>query len=238
MSKSSLLCVVTARRNSKRVPSKNLRMLSGLPLVLWSVNLAKKIQGIKDILVSTDDENIAKICLDHNVMVPWLRPPELSGDASSSVDVCIHALDWYEKSFGEVDGLLLLQPTSPFRTRESVEQGIHLFHGDMSRPIVGVSKAKSHPYWCYEIKENYMIPYVSLDHASYRSQDLPGAYVINGAFYLISPKNLRQHRSFIQNGIPLVMNGPGEFCDIDTEEDWQAAELIANDFKNSSKNSN
>ena len=78
--------------------------------------MAKNIPEICDILVSTDDPQIAQIAKDAGALVPWLRPPELGTDAARSVDVALHALEWYEGERGSVDGLLFLQPTSPFRT--------------------------------------------------------------------------------------------------------------------------
>ncbi|HIF59709.1 MAG TPA: acylneuraminate cytidylyltransferase family protein, partial [Rhodospirillales bacterium] len=122
-----ILALITARGGSKRIPGKNIRPLGGKPLIVWSINVAKDIAGIVDILVSTDDKNILEIAKSAGALVPWSRPPELATDTASSVDVCLHALAWYEKEIGRIDGLMLLQPTSPFRSRKSVLRGIELF---------------------------------------------------------------------------------------------------------------
>lgn len=205
---------------------KNIRSLGGRPLIEWSIEVAKEIPGICDILVSTNDHEIANIAFNAGALVPWLRPAELATDSASSVDVSLHAVDWYEGNNGKVDGLLLLQPTSPFRSRATVERGMELFRANRHRPVVGVSPAKSHPMRCYKIAGERM--YSFLDGGDgLRSQDLPPAYEVNGAFYLITPEDLRSSHSFYSsNMMPLLIDRPEESIDIDTEWDWKMAEAI------------
>ena len=155
-----ILALITARGGSKRIPGKNIRPLGGKPLIVWSIDVAKDIVGIVDILVSTDDKNILEVAKNAGALAPWSRPPELATDTASSVDVCLHALEWYEKENGRIDGLMLLQPTSPFRSRKSVFQGIELFSSHQHRPVIGVSTAKSHPMWCFEIEKGIMRPFI------------------------------------------------------------------------------
>ena len=99
-----ILALVTARAGSKRLPGKNIRPLGGKPLIVWSIDIAKNIREICDILVSTDCPDIAAVSQKAGAYVPWLRPAELATDTASSVDVAIHALDWYEAEKGAVDG--------------------------------------------------------------------------------------------------------------------------------------
>jgi N-acylneuraminate cytidylyltransferase len=224
-----ILALITARGGSKRIPGKNIRPLGGKPLIVWSIDVAKGIAEIADILVSTDDKKISDVAKNAGAIIPWLRPPELATDTASSVDVCLHALEWYEKENGKVDGLMLLQPTSPFRSRKSVLQGIELFSSNKHRPVVGISKAKSHPMWCFEIEKGIMRPFIKGEGLHMRSQDLPSAYIANGAFYLISPEELREERLFYtENVVPLIITAPEEGLDIDTEWDWKLAEAIFN----------
>ena len=222
-----ILALITARGGSKRLPGKNIRLLGRKPLITWSIEIAKDIADIVDILVSTDDQKIAAIAKSAGALVPWLRPEELATDTASSVDVCLHALEWYEKENGKVDGLMLLQPTSPFRSRKRVLQGIELFSSQPHRPVIGVSPAKSHPMWCYKVEEGTMSPFIKGSETNMRSQDLPPAYAINGSFYLISPDVFRKQRQFhTENMMPLIIDSPKESLDIDTEWDWKLAEAI------------
>ena len=222
-----ILALITARGGSKRLPQKNILPLGGRPLILWSIDAAKEIPEICDILVSTDDAAIAEIARSAGALVPWLRPAELATDTVSSVDVCVHTLDWYENKNGKVDGLLLLQPTSPFRRRDTVLRGIELFLRHQRHPVIGVAPAKSHPMWCFQIDGETMHPFIGDKLIHKRSQDLPPAYVVNGSFYLIAPEDLRKRRSFYSdNMVPLVMDKPEENIDIDTEWDWKIAEMV------------
>lgn len=222
-----ILALITARGGSKRVPGKNIRPLGGIPLIVWSIDVAKGIPDICDILVSTDDPAIAQVASNVGALVPWLRPAELATDTASSIDVCLHALDWYEGKNGKVDGLLLLQPTSPFRRRDTVLRGIELFKSHRHKTVIGVSPAASHPLWCFNIEKEVMRPFISGGGLKLRSQDLPPAYVINGVFYLISPNNFRELRSFHSDDVvPMITDDLGERIDIDTEWDWKMAEAV------------
>lgn len=222
-----ILALITARGGSKRLPGKNIKLLGEKPLVIWSIDVLRDITEISDILVSTDDPKIADICRKAGAYVPWLRPSELSSDSSSSVDVAIHALDWYEEKKSPIDGLLLIQPTSPFRTKASIKQGINLYLTHSFNPVVGVSPSHRHPMWAVKIEGDFMVPFFEKHGIGKRLQDLPPAYSVNGSFYLISPKELRARRSFFgENTIPLIIKSQQESLDIDTQFDWNQAEII------------
>jgi CMP-N,N'-diacetyllegionaminic acid synthase len=219
-----ILALVTARAGSKRLPGKNIRPLGGKPLIVWSIDIAKNIPEICDILVSTDCPNIAEVSQKAGAYVPWLRPAELSADTASSVDVALHALDWYEAEKGAVDGLLLLQPTSPFRTKKTVLRGIELFSLNWQQPVLGVSPTHAHPMWTLKMEGEYLVPFMQTHGMGTRSQDLPPAFVVNGSFYLISPADLRACHSLLGiNAIPLLVESTQEALDIDSDWDWTVA---------------
>jgi len=219
-----ILALIPARGGSKRLPGKNIRILSDKPLIVWSIDAAKGIPEICDILVSTDSSEIAEISKESGVLVPWLRPADLATDTASSVDVAIHALDWYEAEKGAVDGILLLQPTSPFRTKKTIRKGIMLFAKHELKPVVGVSPTHAHPMWTLKMEGDYLVPYMQEHGFESRSQDLPPAYVVNGSFYLISPKELHTFKSFFgSKTVPLLIESPQEALDIDTEWDFKIA---------------
>ena len=222
-----ILALIAARGGSKRLPGKNIRLLGGKPLIVWSIDVARDIPEICDILVSTDSPAISEICKDAGIVVPWLRPVKLATDKASSVDVALHALEWYEAEKGEIDGLLLLQPSSPFRTKETVQRGIELFRKHNYKSVLGVSATHEHPMWALKMKGDYLIPFIQEHGLESRSKDLPPAYAVNGNFYLISPAELRACRSFVgKNTIPLFSDSPKEAIDIDTEWDFFIAEKV------------
>jgi CMP-N,N'-diacetyllegionaminic acid synthase len=224
-----ILALITARAGSQRLPGKNIRLLGGKPLIVWSINVAKNNLDICDILVSTDSPTIVEISREAGAYVPWLRPGELATDNASSVDVALHALDLYEASKGSVDGILLLQPTSPFRTPEAVRRGIELFRINNYQTVLGVSAVHDHPMWTLKMEGDFVVPFMHDHGFGMRSQDLPSAYVVNGSFYLISPAELRRSRSFLSSKItPLLIESEKEALDIDTEWDWFLAENFLN----------
>ncbi|MDO8652473.1 MAG: acylneuraminate cytidylyltransferase family protein [Undibacterium sp.] len=215
-----ILALIPARGGSKRLPGKNIRLLGGRPLIERTIDIVNNLSQICEVLISTDDPAIAVICKAAGANVPWLRPFELSTDTASSVDVALHALDWYESEKGAVDGLLLLQPTSPYRTRETVLTGIGLFQ-EHGRTVIAVSEVKVHPSRCFSIVRSSIRPYCQKDN-----HEEP-AYAANGSFYLISPNSLRKNRAFFDvNTVPIIINSPKESLDIDTELDWVLAENL------------
>jgi len=220
-----ILALIPARGGSKRLPGKNIRVLGNKPLIVWSIDVARDIPEICDILVSTDDTAIASICSDAGALVPWLRPAELSTDTASSVEVALHALEWYETEKGTVDGILLLQPTSPYRTQKTMLNGISLFKENGRQPVLGVSPTHAHPMWTLKMDGECVVPFLQEYGLGTRSQDLPAAYVVNGSFYLITPEELRINRNFVGlRTSPLIIESPQEALDIDTEWDWKVAE--------------
>jgi N-acylneuraminate cytidylyltransferase len=236
-----ILALIPARGGSKRIPGKNFRPLGGRPLITWTIDVAMKIPEVCDILVSTDDASIADIAQGAGALVPWLRPAELATDTAISVDVALHALDWYEREKGAVDGLLLLQPTSPFRSLEVVLRGLEIFRLNRECAVIGVSPAKTHPMWCFKMEGGVLHPFMdAVDGFSARSQDLSPVYEVNGAFYLLSPQNVRNHHSFFTaNMLALELINPIEAIDIDTEWDWLVAEAVLLRYKSvNGKNEN
>lgn len=223
-----IIALIPARGGSKRLPGKNIRLLGNKPLIAWTIEAALQSGVCDDILVSTDDEAIAAVARTYGASVPYLRPSELSSDTATSIEVALHALEVYEAQHGSVDGLLLLQPTSPFRSSSSIREAILKWSDDEAhRPVVSVSPASSHPAWCFRISSTSMEPFLGWETMRSRSQDLDEAWTLNGAIYLISPADLRSARSFLTpNTRPLVIESAREAVDIDTPEDWSAAEAL------------
>ncbi len=220
------LALIPARGGSKRLPRKNVKVLGDKPLIAWAIRVAKESNLFVDILISTDDPEIASVSRESGAYVPWLRPSELSTDTASSVDVALHALEFYEDKHGSVDGLMLLQPTSPFRSVESIQEAVDLFsvHGN-ERTIVSVSEVSVPLAWCFNIVNGELEPLLGWDGLSRRSQDVSKVYAPTGSVYLTSPESLRREMTFFpKSACPLVVRNSFESIDIDTPEDWKIAE--------------
>ena len=223
-----LLIVIPARGGSKRLPGKNIKNLGGKPLINWTIELAKKLPYEKSILVSTDSQEIAEIAKKCGAEVPWSRPFEISEDSSTTSEVALHALNWFEQNVSKVDGVLLLQITSPFRTIERMIEGIEVFKSSGMKPVVAVSPVSQHPKWIFRIENNELVSVLSGGENSSKVQDSEKLYVVNGSFYLITPQDLREQETFFPKSIqPLVVNSATESLDIDTQDDFDIAEIIA-----------
>ncbi len=223
-----VLGLIPARGGSKRLPGKNTRELGGHPLIAWSIRSALDSKCCNDVLVSTDNQCIAEIAGKYGADIPWMRPGELATDEASSVDVALHAIDAYEASRGPVDALLLLQPTSPFRTAASIRHAMALFSVfDGRRPLVSVKPAQTHPAWCFEVSENSMVPCLGWSELSRRSQGQKPAWALDGAIYIISPDTLRTERSFLpEDVLPFEIRQAHESMDIDTLDDFELCEMF------------
>lgn len=225
--KNNILCLILARKNSKRLPNKNKLLLGGKPLIQWTFDIAKKIFNTNNILLSTDDEYLVEIAKDNKILAPWLRPSYLAEDNSSSEDSALHAIDWYERNYSFTDGILLLQPTSPFRNIETIKKGINIFLTNQNKTVIGVSRCKQHPKLCMVENCNQLYPYDKDKEVEKSSTNLNTVFHINGSFYLTTLDSLRSNRTFTPNGsIPLICDNFYEAIDIDTEDDYLLAKLI------------
>jgi len=221
-----ILALIPARGGSKRLPGKNLKQLGGKPLINWTIEAARDIPEVFEIMVSTDSSEIAKVAKSAGAHVPWLRPTELSTDDASSVDVAIHALNWYQDQAESIDGLLLLQPTSPFRSKEMISAGIEIFQKSSKKTVVGVHKLSKPIEWSMRIMDGHLEPVYDWGSVGQRSHEVTDTYIVNGSFYLIEPELLLRTRSFFQPyTLPLVVSDDKSQLDIDTESDFRLAEF-------------
>ncbi|EZP67967.1 acylneuraminate cytidylyltransferase family protein [Pseudomonas sp. CCUG 57209] len=219
-----ILAIVPARGGSKRLPGKNIKVLGGRPLIAWTIEAAQQSGVVTDVVISTDDVAIADVARTFGGSVLSMRPAHLATDIASSFDVVVQVLDEYETAHGAVDGVMLLQPTSPFRSAESIRRAVLQYQQDVSRSVVSVAAASSHPAWCFRLEGDTMTPFLGWESLSKRSQDLEPAYTLDGAIYLLAPDVLREQKRFLGPGtVPLVMTDSRESLDIDTLEDWDIA---------------
>lgn len=224
-----ILGLVTARGGSKSIPGKNVKLLAGKPLIRWTIDEARKSRLVSRLIVSTDDEEIRSVSLAGGAEAPFLRPVELAGDTSPHIDVIFHALDWLENEQNyRPDYVLLLQPTSPFRTVFDIDDAIHSIESHPETDaLVGVCEAEDHPFLVKKINEGGRLEdYMPGTLAYPRRQDLPPAYVINGAIYLNRPSSLRRERKIVPPGALAYVMPRERSLDVDTPWDFNLAELI------------
>jgi N,N'-diacetyllegionaminate synthase len=216
-----LLFLIPARSGSRRVPSKNLRSIAGIPLVGWAVRhgraAARIVGGGPHLVVcSTDDPEIGAIAEAWGA-VTLERPAELATDLAGSADVALHALEALEAGDGPFEALVLLQPTSPLADPADVAAAIERYRAAGGTPVVSV--AASHPAtWHHALPapDGALVSVGAADHAG---------LLLAGAFFVIAPDELRANRRFVQPGRTLGYVIPAERAvDIDDEHDLVTAE--------------
>src|SRR5262245_388165 len=143
------LAVIPARGGSRGLPGKNIRVLADLPLIVHSLRCAALVPRLADVIVSTDDPNIAKVARDAGGNVPFMRPAELARDDTPMMPVLRHALDQMEAARGRrYESLLLLDPTSPGRTPDDIERAFALLAADPeANGVVACSRPTFNPFW-------------------------------------------------------------------------------------------
>lgn len=224
-----LLFVIPARGGSKGLPGKNIKLLDGKPLIVYSLQYARLFNDDKDICISTDDQNIASVVREENYTVPFLRPEELSGDTAGMREVLLHALDIYEKKNGEYAALVLLQPTSPFRLQRFMEEALSCFSVETDM-VVGVNESKLNPYFnLFEENAEGFLRLSKKDAPVVRRQDAPPVYQYNGSLYIINTKSLRFYESLAAFPRIIKYLMPEAYStDIDNGGDWAKAEYLIN----------
>ena len=224
-----ILALITARGGSKGLPGKNTRVLGDRPLIAWSIDAAHGARHIARTIVSTDDNAIADVARKHGAEVPCLRPAALAQDNSPHIDVVLHTLDAL-KSIDEYvpDALMLLQPTSPFRTSADIDSAVELARTKNAPAVVSVVETHDHPFLARRLDGGgRMSPFVPCDLGYPRRQDLPPAYALNGAIYLCRVDILRDQRTFEPPGCIGYVMPPERSLQIDTPWDFELCSLIA-----------
>ncbi len=223
----TVLAIIPARGGSKRLPGKNIRNLLGKPLIAWSIEAAIHSNFFDEIMVNTDDQQIADISIEYGAMVPFLRHAGLSTDVASSLDVVKDTLDFYAKNNRCFDVVVLLQPTSPLRNSEDIIGAMELFSDKSASSVLSVCEVDHPIQWCNSLDSTLsMDSFISEGVKGVRSQDLEKHYRLNGAIYIWGVSVFsREPEAIVVPSYASVM--PSErSVDIDSENDFIFAELL------------
>ena len=183
------LVIIPARGGSKGVPKKNIKKLSGKALIQYTIDAARKLVPDNQIIVSTDCLEIKSIVEKLGLVVPFLRPKELATDTSGTHEVLLHAINFFESQGNQISEIILLQPTSPFRTDKHIKEALELYNSKIDM-VVSVKETQSNPYYVlYEENSKGFIDKSKKGNFT-RRQDCPKVYESNGAIYIINTKLL------------------------------------------------
>ena len=209
------IAIIPARGGSKQIPRKNLREIGGKPLVFWSITQALNCPKIDLVHVSTDDEEIAEMARGFGADVPYLRPPDLSGDNAPTEDAMAYAVNWYAKHDRRFENTILLQPTSPLRLEDSISNAIESYEACHSDSLVSVVETHSflwsdgrHPKPSYDYRIRPMRQQIKPQDKKFRE---------NGSIYITRTTAFLENHCRIVEPVCLYMMKDIEGFEIDSE---------------------
>jgi CMP-N,N'-diacetyllegionaminic acid synthase len=222
----NILTVIPARKGSKGLPGKNIKILIDKPLIAWSIEQAKASKYIKDVFVSTDCAEIAEIAIKYGAKVPFLRPEYLAKDETSTADVLIHLINELTKVGFKYDYILLLEPTSPLRNTEDIDLAYEKLIKSEAKSIVGVSRVESqHPLFCVSIDKDDFI-HSDNNFKVFRRQEISELYFFEGSIYISEIQTFLEKKNFYHKET-IAYNVPKwKAFEIDDEVDFIITEAL------------
>lgn len=216
------LAIIPARKGSTRLQNKNIKNICGKPLIAWTIESARNSKIFEKIIVSTDDEKIAKISSSYGAEIPFIRPKNLSDNYASSIDVVKHSLEYfkYPKNFA------LLQPTSPLRTEYDLKKASNVYFKKDLKSLVSIVEGKPIQWAFYINTENKISSFVRKKSFLRSEFEKNKVYYPNGAIYFSDTELFIENNSFISKSTYGFIMETTSSIDIDTLEDFKIAELI------------
>jgi CMP-N,N'-diacetyllegionaminic acid synthase len=219
-----VIAIIPARAGSKGLPGKNFRDFNGKPLISWTIEAAINSKCISSVALSSNDPEVLAIGSEYKNLRCINRPAELSLDDSTSEEMVLHTLKFYNNHHY----FILLQPTSPLRDSTHIDEALQYTFKNNASSCVSICKSNESPFLMYEISHtNTLAPLMSQPKVKpSRRQDLPATYLLNGAIYINKISNFIENRNFIEpSSIGFIMNSEHSI-DIDHLDDFNSAQDI------------
>jgi pseudaminic acid cytidylyltransferase len=222
----STVAIIPARGGSKRIPRKNVKRFAGLPMIAHSIGAAQRANVFDRIVVSTDDDEIAGVAVQYGAEVPFRRPVALSDDFATTDAVLGHAVEWLAEHGETVEYFCCIYATAPFLRPEYLLQGLKLLRTTGAATAFSVATYQSTIFRALKLNERGRLEMLWPENRARRSQDLAVAYHDAGQFYWADADKYRvQKQVYSDDAVPVVL--PRRLVqDIDTQEDWEAAERM------------
>lgn len=218
-----VLGLITARGGSKGIPQKNIRPVGGKPLIAWTIQAAKASSYLDRLILSSDDDAIIEVARTFGCEAPFRRASRLARDDTPSIDVVLDALD----RCAGYEWVVLLQPTSPLRTGADIDGAIQKCTTLAAPSCVSVCKATQSPFLMFTMQGSRIAPVADLTLMK-RRQEMPDAYILNGAIYVAKSDWLRKKRTFIDQKTVAFEMPIDRSLDIDQESDLEMLSSLIN----------
>ena len=219
------VAIIPARGGSKRIPRKNIKDFHGKPLIAYSIEVALKSKLFDKVIVSTDDEEIAKIAMQYGAVIPFLRPKELSDDFTGTGAVVEHTMNYLKQQGENYDFICTIYATAPFLDKKYLIEGFEKLKNSNAKNAFSCTSMPFPIQRTFKITQNERCEMFWSENFTKRSQDLEEAFQDAGQFYWINLKINSDEIIFGKDSIPIIL--PRYLVqDIDTQEDWTRAEFM------------
>jgi pseudaminic acid cytidylyltransferase len=220
------LAIIPARGGSKRVPRKNIKLFDGKPIIQYSIEAAESTLLFDEIMVSTEDREIAALASTLSAQTPFFRSQDNADDYSTLTDVLLEVITAYEKMGRHFDNVCLILPTAPFITGDILAGAYEKLKTSPSLSAIIPVVRYSHPIQrAFHLKEEQFLEMIWPENKFIRSQDLPASFHDSGQFYWIRTKNFLEEKAIFMKQVGAFILDEKYIQDIDTEEDWNIAEI-------------
>lgn len=219
------IAIITARGGSKRIPRKNIKPFFGKPIIAYSIEAALQSGVFDEVMVSTDDPEIAAVARNFGATVPVMRSEKNSDDTSTTVDVLMEVLDWYESQGQFFESACCLYPTAPFVTSDRLQQAKELLYNSGADTVLPITAFSFPVLKSFKKSADDKVSFMWDEYRNFHSQDLPKAFHDSGQFYFFKTAAFREQRKlFTENTVGLEIPET-EVQDINDELDWKLAEI-------------
>jgi CMP-N,N'-diacetyllegionaminic acid synthase len=221
------LVIIPARKGSKGIPGKNLKKIGGKPMIQFTIEAALSCVHPKNILVTSDDDNVIKLSKSLGLKVPFKRPKNLSTDSANTSDVILHSLDWYQSKYNKLPtNILLLQPTSPFRSADNISLAIKKFVQSGKKTLISVSVPTQHPGDCILKDQNGKFKRLEIAKDTHGRQSYPEVFFIDGGIYISETSYFLETQDLIGDNPEIFLTEQFNAIDIDTPFDLDCARAL------------
>ncbi|MCQ2081152.1 MAG: pseudaminic acid cytidylyltransferase [Lachnospiraceae bacterium] len=218
------LAIITARGGSKRIPRKNILPFLGQPILAYSIKAALESGMFDEVMVSTEDDEIATIAKEYGASIPFMRSKETSNDFAGTADVLLEVLSEYKKIGMEFDTMCCIYPTAPFVTKEKLKEAINMLEDSDAETLIPVVRFSYPPQRALVCEDN-RLKFKYPEFINSRSQDLEPHFHDAGQFYLVKVDKFIKNKELMVGNIIPYEQSELEVQDIDNMSDWKIAEI-------------
>lgn len=218
------IAIIPARGGSKRIPKKNIKDFFGKPMIKYAIDACLESGIFDEVMVSTDNEEIANIALQCGAKVPFRRSEKTSDDHATTFDVVDEVIHRYKNNEINYDILACVYPCVPFLKSSTLKNAYMLMTEKKIDALMPVCKYPVPIEWAMKIENSILLPY-DRDAQNIRSQDIEEKYFDCGMFYFCKVEKIYENNSLLPNNLAPYIIDHAEVQDIDTADDWKIAEL-------------